>query len=437
MRPHRTLTARGGLMLFFGVVALVCGFVIGQRELVGVGLFLLLVPPISALTILGATNRVVHSRALNPPRVPAGTDTRILIRVGNSSLTWPVSWVRIEDTLPVRLGYEPRYTVGHLAPRAVRDVTYLVRPAVRGRYPVGPLRVSVVDPLGCVRVTREVGAPTPLLVTPAVVPLAVLGASDGSQGENSPRRSVNGAGEQDPIPREYRYGDEMRRVHWRSTAKHGELMVRRDEQHWREHSTLLLDTRDAAHTGEGPWSSLETAVSVAASVAVNLLDSGHELRLHTERGQLFTEHASGVLDGLATVEASEAGSLHGGISTLEGARGSSASLVVAVLGALSPEDASALSRVRGSGPHVAVLCVRAAWDTSENTRRIAELLSANGWRVLPVADPTELPALWQQAISPGSSGFPGRSGFPPSASTRTGEVPLTPAGPHIPWEGSR
>lgn len=217
---------------------------------------------------------------------------------------------------------------------------------------------------------------------------------------------MTGAGEQDPIPREYRYGDEMRRVHWRSTAKHGELMVRRDEQHWREHSTLLLDTRDAAHTGEGPWSSLETAVSVAASVAVNLLDSGHELRLHTERGQLFTEHASGVLDGLATVEASEADSLYGGISTLEGARGSSASLVVAVLGALSPEDASALSRVRGSGLHVAVLCARAAWNTSEDTRRIAELLSANGWRVLPVADPTELPALWQQAISPARPGLP-------------------------------
>ena len=422
MRPHRTLTARGGLMLFSGAAALVCGFVIGQRELVGVGLFLLLLPPLSALTILGAAGRVVHSRALQPHRVPAGTDTRVLVRVGNSSPVWPVNWVRVEDTLPVRLGYEPRYTVGHLAPRAVRDVTYLVRPAVRGRYPVGPLRVSVVDPLGCVRVTRGVGAPTPLLVTPSVVPLAVLGASDGSQGENSPRRSVSGAGEQDPIPREYRYGDEMRRVHWRSTAKHGELMVRRDEQHWREHSTLLLDTREAAHTGEGPWSSLETAVSVAASVAVNLLDSGHELRLHTERGQLHTENASGVLDGLATVEASEADSLYGGISTLEGARGSTASLVVAVLGALSPEDASALSRVRGSGPHVAVLCTRAAWAGPEDARRTADLLTANGWRVIPLSDPAALPPLWRRAIAPGSA---------------AGQVPPAPAGARVPWEGSR
>ncbi|MFE1168997.1 DUF58 domain-containing protein [Nocardiopsis sp. NPDC058789] len=417
MRPQRTLTARGGLMLFSGVVLLVCGFVIGQRELAGVGFFLLLAPPISALTILGATGRVAQSRALQPNRIPAGTDTRVLVRIGNSSTTWPVIWVRVEDTLPVRLGYEPRYTVGFLPARAVRDVTYLVRPAVRGRYPVGPLRVSVVDPLGCVRVTRQVGAPTPLLVTPPVVPLSTLSASDGSQGENSPRRSVSGAGEQDPIPREYRYGDEMRRVHWRSTAKHGELMVRRDEQHWREHSTLLLDTRFAAHAGEGVWNSLETAVSVAASVAVNLLDSGHELRLHTERGQLHTAHTSGVLDGLATVEASEADGLYGGISTLQGARGSSSSLVVAVLGAVSPEDASALSRVRGSGLHVAVLCTRAAWTDTEHTRRTAELLTANGWRVVEVAEAAELPPLWRRAVTGGS--------------------PLAPTGARGSWEGSR
>ncbi|MEU3016023.1 MULTISPECIES: DUF58 domain-containing protein [unclassified Nocardiopsis] len=435
MRPQRTLTARGGLMLFSGVVTLVCGFVIGQRELVGVGLFLLLVPPVSALTILGAAGRVAQSRALQPSRVTAGTDTRVLVRVGNASPAWPVVWVRVEDTLPVRLGYEPRYTVGFLAPRAVRDITYLVRPQVRGRYPVGPLRVSVTDPLGCVRVTRRVGAPSALLVTPQVVPLAALGASDGSQGENSPRRSVAGAGEQDPIPREYRYGDEMRRVHWRSTAKHGELMVRRDEQHWREHSTLLLDTRSAAHEGEDSGDSLETAVSVTASVAVHLLEGGHELRLHTERGRLHTEHASGVLDGLATVEASEADSLYGGISALEGARGSSSSLVVAVLGAISPEDAASLSRVRGSGPHVAVLCTRAAWTDPEHVRRTRDLLAANGWRVLAVADPAELPPLWRHATTP-DSGVGSASAAPHGGHAPSG-APPAPAGARVPWEGSR
>lgn len=412
MRPQRTLTARGGLMLFFGAVALTSGLVIGQREIVGVGLLLLLVPTIGALTLIGASARIVESRDLRPRRIPAGTEAQVLVRVGNGSPLWPVGWVRLQDTMPVRLGHQPRFTVGFLGPRTVSDITYLVRPPVRGRYPVGPLRVSVLDALGCVRVTRSLGSPTPLLVTPRFVPLPERGRTDGTPGEESPRRSVTGVGDQDPIPRVYRHGDDLRRVHWRSTAKHGELMVRRDEQHRREHSALLLDTRFDAHTGEGPRDSLETAVSVAASVALHMLEHGHELRLHTDQGPLVTEHATGVLDGLAVVEASEASRLDAGIAELEGARGISAGLVVAVLGALDAEDAVALARTGGSATRVAVLCVNAAWPDPEAARGVGDLLSANGWRVLPIADPAELPALWHGAIAP-------------TAATRT------------PWEGPR
>lgn len=413
MRSQRTLTARGGLMLFFGAVTLVCGLVVGQREIVGVGLLLLLVPVIGALTLIGASARIVDSRDLRPRRIPAGTEAQVLVRIGNGSPIWPVGWVRLQDTLPVRFGHEPRFTVGFLGPRTVSDITYLVRPPVRGRYPVGPLRVSVLDALGCVRVTRSLGSPTPLLVTPRFVPLPERGRTDGTPGEDAPRRSVTGVGEQDPIPRAYRHGDDLRRVHWRSTAKHGELMVRRDEQHRREHSTLLLDTRLDAHAGDGPRDSLETAVSVAASVALHVLEHGHELRFHTDHGPLVTEHATGVLDGLAVVEASETSRLGGGIAELEGARGVSAGLVVAVLGALDTEDAVALSRVGGSATRVAVLCVNAAWPDPEAARRVGDLLSANGWRVLPVAEPTELPALWHGAVAPAA------------AATRT------------PWEGPR
>lgn len=399
MRPQRTLTARGGLMLFFGVVALACGFAIGQREIVGIGLLLLLVPAIGALTILGAADRISHSRDLRPQRIPAGTDTQVLIRIGNTSPAWPVGWVRLEDGLPVRLGHEPRYTMGYLGPGATHDIVYLVRPAVRGRYPVGPLRVSVLDALGCVRVTRTLGTPTPLLVTPRFVSLSEPGRADGSQGEDAPRRSVTGTGESDPIPRTYRHGDDLRRVHWRSTAKHGELMVRRDEQHRREHGTLLLDTRLDAHSGEGPHSSLETAVSVAASVALHVLERGHELRFHTERGRLANGTPSVVLDGLAVVEPSQAPGLMAGINELEGARGASSDLIVAVLGALTPKDATALSRVGGSVPRAAVLCSHAAWPDAEAPRRVGRLLSANGWRVLPVTDPAELPPLWHRALA--------------------------------------
>lgn len=383
-------------MLVFGGIALVTGLVIGQLELVGIGVLLTTVPLLSALTVIGSVDRIVHSRTVQPSRVPAGHDARVMVRVGNSSTTWPVAAVFVEDALPVPLGAEPRYFVGYLGPRAVRDVTYLVRPAVRGRYTVGPLRVSVSDPLGCVRVTRSVGAPSSLLVTPRTVPLWESGGTDGSQGEESPRRSIIGVGEQDPVPREYQHGDELRRVHWRSTAKRGELMVRRDEQHRREHSAILLDARAAAHLGQGQHSSLETAVGVAASVAVHLIYRRHDLRLHTECGRVQSSTVSGVLDGLAVTEPSDASGLQGGIGALASMRNSSPSLVVAILGAVRPEEATALSRVGGRSTRIAVLCARAAWPSTESLRGTVELLTATGWRVLTVSDPTELSHLWKR-----------------------------------------
>ena len=410
-RPRRSLTPRGAFMLGFGVIALVAGFVVGQRELVGVGVLLTVVPPLSALTVLGAASRIAHSRTVAPTRVATGHDARVLVRVGNASRAWPVASVSVEDTLPVPLGAEPRYTVGYLGPRSVRDVSYLVRPATRGNYPVGPLRVAVTDPLGCVRVVRRVGAPTHLLVTPVTVPLAALGSADGSQGEESPRRSLTGAGEQDPVPREYQYGDELRRVHWRSTAKHGELMVRRDEQHWRENSTILLDTRRSAHGTEGPAGSLETAVSVAASVALNLLDGGHGLRFHTERGRVPTMSAAGVLDGLAVAEPSDTPGLLGGISLLGTSRGTS-SLVVAVLGALAPEEAAALARAGGSGARVAVLCAHAAWTGNDSVAGVRDILASAGWRVLVLSSLAELPRLWSLAAAPSGTNASARAAAP-------------------------
>ncbi len=396
-------------MLVCGLVALVAGLVVGQRELVGVGVLLTAVPALSALTVLGAASQIVHSRTLSPTRTPAGRNAQVRVRVGNSSPTWPVSSLSVEDTLPVPLGHEPRYTIGYLGPRAVRDVSYLIRASVRGSYPVGPLRIGVTDPLGCVRISRDVGAPSHLLVTPATVALPALGGAAGSQGEDSPRRSVSGAGEQDPVPREYRYGDDLRRVHWRSTAKHGELMVRRDEQHWRENSAILLDTRLRAHGAGGLTGSLETAVSVTASVAVNLIDSGHEVRLHTERARVHTASAAGVLDSLAVAEPSPTDELFGGIGMLAETRGAT-SLMVAVLGALSPQEADALSRVSCGGPRVAVLCSHAAWPDPATAHGVHDVLATAGWRVLFLSSAAELPRLWSRAAAPTAAGphTPGR-----------------------------
>ena len=86
------------------------------------------------------------------------------------------------------------------------------------------------------------------------------------------------------IPRGYRHGDDLRRVHWRSTARYGELMVRREEQPHRARCTVLLDTRRDAYFGAGPDSAFEWAVSGAASVATHMLERGYAVRLLTDTG---------------------------------------------------------------------------------------------------------------------------------------------------------
>ena len=90
---------------------------------------------------------------------------------------------------------------------------------------------------------------------------------------------------EDVTVREYRRGDELRRVHWRSSARVGELMVRREEQPWQSRATLFLDNRLRAHRGQGIASSLEAAVSAAASIAVHLSQRGFMVRFVTAAGE--------------------------------------------------------------------------------------------------------------------------------------------------------
>ena len=100
-----------------------------------------------------------------------------------------------------------------------------------------------------------------------------------------PAARVRAGSAEDVTVREYRRGDDLRRVHWRSSARTGELMVRREEQPWQSRATLFLDNRTHAHRGHGAASSLEYAVSAAASVALHLAQRGFMVRLVTADGE--------------------------------------------------------------------------------------------------------------------------------------------------------
>jgi hypothetical protein len=232
-------------------------------------------------------------------------------------------------------------------------------------------------------------------------------------------------GEDDVTTREYRYGDDLRRVHWRSTARYGELMVRREEQPWQNRGVLLLDTRAVAHRGEGAGSSFEWAVSAIASIGSHLAREAFGLRLVTDVGAEVSGYSvetmagapfEGVLlDNLALVTTSGGHTLSAGLAGIR--RGGGEGLVIAVLGSLTDGDLDSLARFRQHASTCAAIVLdTASWSSSglihgssrlpnglpTSTRNHAQScahLAAAGWKVMSAPPGTDLRTLWSAAAN--------------------------------------
>jgi uncharacterized protein (DUF58 family) len=410
------LTTRGRSFAAAGVAVLVAATATSQRDLLRVAVLLVALPLVSAVVVARTRYRLSSGRRLGSPRTAAGQESAVTLRLDNISRL-PTGLLLVEDRVPYVLGSRPRFVLDRVEPRGRREVTYTVRSDVRGRYPLGPLSIRLTDPFGMCELQRSFSARDTLVVTPPVqtLPLVQLAGEWTGSGE-SRSRSIASAGEDDAGTREYRQGDDLRRVHWRSTARLGQLMVRREEQPWQARCTLLLDTRAVAHAGEGPGSSFEWAVTAAASIGVHLVRHGYIVRLLTDTGAhvasvahdaegVASDFEGALLDALAVVDTSSSQTLRAAGSSLR--RGGGDGLMVAVLGSVDPEEARALGRLRqGSTAAVAVLLDTLAWaPPSVRARQAARstydgsvaLMRASGWRVLPVRPGDSLPDLWQHA----------------------------------------
>ncbi|WP_194911873.1 DUF58 domain-containing protein [Catenulispora rubra] len=421
------LTTRGRSFLAAGLAAMACGMLFDYKVLLRVGAMLAMLPLIAIMVLARTRYRVSCRRALEPARVGVGQEARVHLRLENVSRL-PSGTLLVEDRVPYVLGSRPRFVLNKVEPNGRRRVVYRVRSDVRGRYLLGPLALRLADPFGLVELSRSFSAQHALTVTPQVfaLPNAPVGQAWSGRGEGH-ATSVAAAGEDDIGTREYRHGDDLRRVHWRSTARTGELMVRREEQVWQSRATILLDTRAIAHRGDGPASSFEWAVSAAASIAIHMARHGYAVRLLTETGQAVTAAAHDssaavgldfegmLLDALAVVEMSNAATLSGANSMLR--QGGGDSLVIAVLGDLSGDDASELARVRHSTTSgVAFAMDTASWlggrpmaQAQARFTGSSQVLRVGGWRVVGVEPGDRLPELWEQAARRGA-GLSGMAG---------------------------
>jgi uncharacterized protein (DUF58 family) len=414
LEPLRGLTVRGRSFVAAGLACVLGSFVVGQRAVLQVGVFLIAMPVLAAVYVSRSRYRISCTRALVPGRLPVGHAAQVRLRLENVSRL-PTSVLYVEDSLSYTLGAKPRFVLDRVEAGGKREVSYQVRSDVRGRFRVGPLTIRMADPFGLCELTRSFSTVEHLVVTPVVSPLPSTGlGGEWAGGGDTQARQVASAGEDDASTREYRHGDDLRKVHWKSTARTGELMVRREEQPWQSRATLLLDTRAGAHYGDGPGSSFEWSVSAAASIGVHLARHGYTLRFVTDNGvdlggQTLAAAEATLLDQLAVVEASTKGSLPLSLARL--GRGAGEGLVVAVCGTLDPNTAMALSHLRNSAAAcIAVLVDTTSWtalgprakaETEAAIESGAALLRQAGWRVIVAKHGQTLASLWPQVAATG------------------------------------
>jgi len=381
------LTRQGWLVALGVAVLLMSGRILGLAELFALGV-------IAAALLVGALVVVASSRldlqvgrAIHPVRVHVGTPTRVELTVRNTRasrtpvlrLRDPVSGTRGADLLLSPLGRGERTVAAYRLPTEHRG---LVR--------VGPLQVVVGDPFGLTNLATVAAPIAEVTVFPhidEIEPLPYTTGHDPLAGARRPN-SLGRTGEDFYALRPYAVGDDLRRIHWPSSARHDELLVRQSELPWQGRTTVLLDVRKATHAGE----SLEIAVSAAASIVAATARRHDLVRLVTSAGSDSdfapgSDHIEAIMAHLAVVPATSSGSLRRAVEML--ARRSTGGALVAVLAEVTTEDIRAAASLRTRYGSVTIVQVdRSAWD------RTAPVGPAAEPAVLRITRATPFPVAW-------------------------------------------
>ncbi|MBO0686478.1 MAG: DUF58 domain-containing protein [Candidatus Dormibacteraeota bacterium] len=245
-----------------------------------------------------------------------------------------------------------------------RTVTYRLPTERRGRVAVGPLRLVRADPLGLARRVALVGGVETLLVRPRVHPLPLLpvGRTRHLEGSTSDA-ALSGTATFHSL-REYVPGDDLRHIHWRSSARLGTLMTRELVDASRPYTTIVLDLRPASYGDPGTHpeggDQFELAVDAAASIAVAAGRHSHPVRIVGSNGPLLeTKGGRGdeatLLDRLALVTPDPAGSLAGAFETLRRSR--SGGLLVVVSGRCEDGELRRVSPLRARFDRIVAVSV--------------------------------------------------------------------------------
>ncbi len=352
-RLRDVLTGRGRAFVASGVTLAAAGWGLGFPDISRVGVLLVVLPVVTGFVSSRQRAPLRIERHTSPSRVAVDERAIVTVTMTNAG-TRRTPLLLAEERLNLALGDRPRFLLGQLQPGEVRQVEYAVRSHLRGRHPLGPLTVVLRDPFGLTNRFAEVGASGDIVVLPRIDPLVggrPPGNGVGAEGEIPFMVALHG--EDDQSIREYRDGDDLRRIHWPATARTGDLMVRQEDRPARRRAMILLDPRAGAHQGHGASSSFEWAVSAAASVVAHLAGLGYATHLicsetvHDGQAAMTTD-ADHALDVLAEAETGPEAELAELVRAAHPVT-ASGGLVVAILAARDEETLRQVASLRQPG----------------------------------------------------------------------------------------
>lgn len=391
------LTRRGTWFLVSAAVVFVAAPVLSAPALLyATGLLVGLVL-LGSVFVAAGHSRVRVERSFSPQVVDPGQSVRARLVVANTSSV-PCAESVWSDHLPAVVAGEAAGVLPALGPSGTPDATtsasYTIASSTRGVHRVGPLRVRVIDPFGLVERRRDVGEPHEVTVLPRRHDLPAIRPSGSDEhGATRPAPHQMGLGEDDVIARAYLPGDALKRLHWKATARRGELMVRQEEQQMNPRAAVLIDldadSQGTARDRGGAWEfspGLEWAVAAGASIVTHLSQAGYVVSVASPCGQLDVELAEGrdslreAMIALARCEPSDTDTWRIPVER--------ATFVVA--GRLEPARARRWTQALGQAHSVNAL-VGAGSRTGA-----LEVITAAGWHRTTWTPQSDVPSTWAQ-----------------------------------------
>jgi len=289
----------GELWLFFSIALLILSIISKQVPLFLISLLFFMAGGIARLWNKYSLQRVEYRRRLSSNRVFFGEEVKMEVEVSNRK-PLPLPWLQADDEIPKEVTLLkgktiPDYSLTHQLLSNLFSISwyhrvkrhYTILCPHRGYFTFGPVKISSGDMFGFFTRYKEIDTRDYLMVYPKIVPLEKLGIpSRQPLGEIRTRNHLF----QDPVLtmgiREYQYGDSLKSIHWKSTARTGRLQTKIFEPTTTIDMGIFLDVRTVQPPYQGVITEkLELAIVTAASMANDALTEGYRVGLYVNQNK--------------------------------------------------------------------------------------------------------------------------------------------------------